>query len=101
MARSIDAEIVDLIKSSYERAQEIILSNRAAFDKLVQTLLEKEVVEAPEIDAILGLKPAVQEEPPQEKEASSSGKPAQDEPQEEQPKAPKAVQPEAKQAELF
>ena len=100
LARNIDAEIVDLMKSSYERAQEIILTNRAAFDVLVKTLLEKEVVEANEIDAILGLKPAAQETPAP-KGADSAPKPAQDAAQEQQPKAPKAERPEAKQAELF
>lgn len=100
LARNIDAEIVDLMKSSYERAQEIILTNRAAFDVLVKTLLEKEVVEANEIDAILGLKPAAQETPAP-KGADSAPKPAQEAAQEQQPKAPKAERPEAKQAELF
>jgi len=63
LAKVIDEEILNLIRSSYARAKEIISTHRAAFDKLVAVLLEKEVVEAKEIDEILGLKaPEVQEE---------------------------------------
>lgn len=93
LARTIDEEILNLIKSSYARAKEIIVSNRAAFDKLVAALLEKEVVEAAEINDILGLKPAAKED--------ASPEPAAEEPAKEEPKAPKADKPEAKQAELF
>lgn len=93
LARTIDEEILDLIKSSYARAKEIISSHRIAFDKLVETLLAKEVVDAKEIDEILGLKPAAKED--------ASPKPAEQEPVKEEPKAPKAEKPEAQQAELF
>lgn len=97
MARAIDSEIMNLIKSSYQRAKDIITSNRAAFDVLVETLLAKEVVDAKEIDEILGLKPVAQEEP----QAASAREPKAEEPVKEEPKAPKAEKPEAKQAELF
>lgn len=93
LARTIDEEILDLIKSSYARAKEIISSHRVAFDKLVETLLAKEVVDAKEIDEILGLKPAAKED--------ASPKPAEQKPVKEEPKAPKAEKPEAQQAELF
>ncbi len=93
LARTIDEEIMNLIKSSYARAKEIIVSHRAAFDKLVAVLLEKEVVDAAEINDILGLKPAVKEDASPEPETA--------EPAKEEPKAPKDVRPEAKQAELF
>ena len=93
LAREIDAEIMNLIKSSYARAKDIITKNRAAFDKLVERLLEKEVVDAAEIDEILGLKPAATEDAQPQPEA--------EEPVKEEPKAPKAPQPEAQQAELF
>ena len=36
LAREIDEEIMNLIKSSYARAKDIIVKNRAAFDKLVE-----------------------------------------------------------------
>ncbi len=93
LARTIDEEILDLIKSSYARAKEIISSHRVAFDKLVETLLAKEVVDAKEIDEILGLKPVAKED--------ASPKPTEQEPVKEEPKAPKAEKPEAQQAELF
>ena len=93
LAREIDAEIMNLIKSSYARAKDIITKNRAAFDKLVERLLEKEVVDAAEIDEILGLKPAATED--------AQPQPKAEEPVKEEPKAPKAPQPEAQQAELF
>ncbi len=93
LARAIDEEIMNLIKSSYARAKDIINSHRAAFDKLVERLLEKEVVDAAEIDEILGLKPAAEED--------AAPQPAVQEPVKEEPKAPKAEKPEAQQAELF
>ena len=93
LVRTIDEEIMDLIKSSYARAKDIINQNRAAFDKLVERLLEKEVVDAAEIDEILGLKPAANED--------ALPQPAAQEPEKEEPKAPKADKPEAQQAELF
>ena len=93
LARAIDEEIMNLIKSSYARAKDIINSHRAAFDKLVEQLLEKEVVDAAEIDEILGLKPAAEED--------AAPQPAVQEPAKEEPKAPKAEKPEAQQAELF
>ena len=93
LARTIDEEILDLIKSSYARAKEIISSHRVAFDKLVETLLAKEVVDAKEIDEILGLKPVAKED--------ASPKPAEQKPVKEEPKAPKVEKPEAQQAELF
>lgn len=93
LARAIHEEIMNLIKSSYARAKDIINSHRAAFDKLVERLLEKEVVDAAEIDEILGLKPAAEED--------AAPQPAVQEPVKEEPKAPKAEKPEAQQAELF
>ncbi len=92
LARTIDQEILSLINTSYARAKDIIIQHRAAFDKLVAALLEKEVVQASEIDEILGLKPVAQEDVAQ---------PTTLPPVEKEPKAPTAVRPEAKQAELF
>ena len=96
LARTIDEEILNLIRTSYARAKEIITTHRAAFDKLVETLLQKEVVQASEIDEILGLKPAVAEvAQPAETVVAEPIVPK------EQPQAPKTNKPEAKQAELF
>ena len=92
LARTIDEEILNLIHTSYARAKDIIIKHRAAFDKLVATLLEKEVVEANEIDEILGLKPAGQPE-------NVTPAPA-DTVQQVPPASDKAESP-AKQADLF
>ena len=62
LARRIDAEIMDTLQAAYARAKEIISSHRAQFDALVARLMEKEVVEAAEIDEILGLAPQKTEE---------------------------------------
>lgn len=94
LARTIDQEITELVKSSYKRAKEIISSHRAEFDALVERLLEKEVVEAAEIDEILGLKPAVAPAPAA-KEADETPAPA-----EESAKTPVDAEPK-QQAELF
>lgn len=93
LAKTIDEEILNLIKSSYTRAKDIITQNRAAFDKLVETLLEKEVVESNEIDEILGLKPVAKEDAPLE--------PAAEEKPQEETQEPKAEQAEPRQPELF
>ena len=83
LAKAIDEEIMSLIRSSYARAKEIITANRSAFDKLVAVLLEKEVVEADEIDVILGLKPA--EEKTQKEEPHQPVVPQKEEPKEQHP----------------
>ena len=75
LARRIDAEISDTLQNAYARAKEIITSHRAQFDTLIERLLEKEVVEAAEIDEILGLAPAKKEEA--EKVESQPDQPAQ------------------------
>ena len=62
LARRIDQEISDTLQAAYARAKEIIETHRAQFDTLVARLLEKEVVEAAEIDEILGLKPQKEQE---------------------------------------
>jgi len=96
LARTIDEEILNLIRTSYARAKEIITAHRVAFDKLVATLLEKEVVQANEIDEILGLKPAAAEAvPPAQPVVAEPIAPK------ETPKTPKAVEPKVQQADLF
>ena len=92
LARTIDEEILNLIHTSYARAKDIIVQHRAAFDKLVATLLEKEVVEANEIDEILGLKPAGQPE---------EVTPAPAETVQQVPPTPDKAESPAKQADLF
>ena len=79
LAKTIDEEILSLIRSAYARAKEIISTHRRAFDKLVEVLLEKEVVQAQEIDTILGLKaPLMPEEKPAQQNADELAQQAQD-----------------------
>jgi cell division protease FtsH len=52
-ARLIDQEIRTIVTQSYERAKDILLNNMAALHQLAKTLLEKEVLDGHQIDAIL------------------------------------------------
>ncbi len=56
LAREIDNEVSLLVKESYRKAKAILTENRAALEKLIERLLEKEVVDSDEIDEILGFK---------------------------------------------
>ncbi len=69
LARAIDEEVSKLIRDSYQKAKDIIRNHLKEMHTLIDRLLEKEVVEAKEIDEILGLKPAeVKEEKKEEKQ---------------------------------
>ena len=94
LAKVIDEEIMNLIKTSYARAKEIITAHRPAFDKLVSVLLEKEVVEAKEIDEILGLKPA-------QAQQTETAQQAADELAQETTPVAQTEKPKAKQGDLF
>lgn len=98
LAKVIDEEIMNLIKTSYARAKEIITSHREAFDKLVAVLLEKEVVEAKEIDEILGLAPVA---PTVEQSAQDSADELAQETTEQQKEKVAVEKPQATQGDLF
>jgi ATP-dependent Zn protease len=49
----IDIEIKKFISEAHVRVREILSSHRAALEDLAKLLLEKEVVERPEMQAIL------------------------------------------------
>ena len=101
LAKVIDEEIMDLIRTSYARAKEIIVANRVAFDKLVSVLLEKEVVEANEIDEILGLKqPAPQVEQTAQQAADELAQQAKETAQQQEGQ-PVPQQSQAQQGDLF
>lgn len=72
LAREIDNEVSLLVKDSYRKAKNILNENKAALEKLIERLLEKEVVDSDEIDEILGIKKEVKEEP--SKDENTSGK---------------------------
>jgi cell division protease FtsH len=54
-AQVIDEEVHDLIAEQERRAEEILGDNRERLDRLVEALLERETLEAEEIDEVLGL----------------------------------------------
>ncbi len=64
LAREIDSEVSLLVKDSYRKAKDILISNKAELQTLIDRLLEKEVVEAKEINEILHI-----EEPSKEDKA--------------------------------
>ena len=68
LAREIDNEVSLLVKESYRKAKAILTENRAALEKLIERLLEKEVVDSDEIDEILGFK----KEPQTDEKAASA-----------------------------
>ncbi len=58
LAKAIDEEVSMLVKDSYRKASDILKENRKALETLIERLLEKEVVDADEIDEIMGIKKA-------------------------------------------
>jgi cell division protease FtsH len=54
VASKIDAETKKIVESCYQRAKQILETNRDKLDKLAQALIKKEVLEAEEIKKILG-----------------------------------------------
>jgi cell division protease FtsH len=52
-ARSIDAEVKQILTACHEKVKEILAAHRPALEELAQLLLKKEVVERPELQAIL------------------------------------------------
>ncbi len=52
-AVEIDAEIRRIIQQSYQRAKELLTTNLRLLHKIAEQLLEKEVLDGPELDAIV------------------------------------------------
>jgi len=57
IAYAIDQEVRSIIDGCYQKVKEILTTNRDMMEKVAQTLLEKEVIEAAELDEILGIAP--------------------------------------------
>jgi cell division protease FtsH len=55
-AETIDNEVRRLVEEAEKRALALLTKNRKVLEKLAKTLLEKEVVEGYELDALLGIK---------------------------------------------
>jgi len=77
LARAIDEEVSKLVRDSYQKAKDIIKDHLKEIHALVDRLLEKEVVDAKEIDEILGLAPVKTEE----KAAENTKTPAETKPE--------------------
>ena len=79
-ARKIDAEVFRIVDQQYLRAKELILSHRAALDKMAEALLEHETIEGRHVLEILQFgeirSPIVMPLPPKLDEKSSEKKPA-------------------------
>ncbi|HTM44241.1 MAG TPA: ATP-dependent zinc metalloprotease FtsH [Polyangiaceae bacterium] len=52
-ARQIDGEIRSIIDTQYERARQVIIERRAELDRLAHALLERETLDAEEIEAAM------------------------------------------------
>ena len=52
-ARTIDAEVKQILTACHGKVKEILAAHRPALEELAQLLLKKEVVERPELQAIL------------------------------------------------
>ncbi len=59
LAKKIDDEVSAIVKKAYDDAKQILIKDKKALDTLVAKLLEKEVVEAKEIEQILNGKKEV------------------------------------------
>jgi len=79
-ARKIDAEISRIVDTQYARAKEIILSKRAALDKIAAALLQYETIEGKHILEILEFgeirSPVVVEKPTKPEAKGADKKPA-------------------------
>jgi len=69
----IDAEVSNLVKTAYEQAKEIITENSKALVRIAEGLLEREVLDAKEIQALLDNRklPALATSPAQDDEPGS------------------------------
>ena len=84
-AAQIDAEVVEILKGSYDKALELLKENRAVMDKLAEFLIEKETITGKEFMQIFRREKGLPE--PEETEAGTKGQEAEAAPAQEE-KAP-------------
>jgi ATP-dependent Zn protease len=53
-AHLVDTEVKKILSETHEKVTEILVAHRQALEDLGKLLLEKEVVERPQLQAILG-----------------------------------------------
>ena len=56
-AKCIDQEITKIVAESYERAKQLLTHHMDALNNIAAELIEKEVLNAAELDAIIGIRP--------------------------------------------
>ena len=54
-AKRIDQEVTQIVSSSYERAKQLLIDHMDLLNKIASELLEKEVLNTAELDAIVGV----------------------------------------------
>ena len=86
-AEKIDKEISKIIEGQYQRAIELLRSNREKLDQLAQLLLDKEVIFKENVKEIFGPRPWDKEEEVVEAEAPAEEASAPAQPEEESPAA--------------
>lgn len=52
-AATIDDEVRNLVEQAYRRAKEVLVNNRHVLDQIAQVLIEKETIDAEELQSIL------------------------------------------------
>ena len=52
-AATIDLEVSDLVDAAYKRATQVLVDNRAVLDELAEMLVERETVDAEELQELL------------------------------------------------
>ena len=104
-AAEIDAEVVEILKESYDKALSLLRENRELMDKLAEFLIEKETITGKEFMEIFRREKGLPE--PEEKKSGEEDEKsvkeekkeaAQEQPKEEQPAAYQEKQPEISQA---
>ena len=69
-AEKIDREVTKIVTNSYDKAKNILSDNIDVLHKIASKLLEKEVLDAPELDEIIGVKLEEVEETEENPESS-------------------------------
>jgi cell division protease FtsH len=62
-AQAIDAEVRRILDGAHDQARRVLIEHRQVLDTLAERLLEKEVIEADELKAIMGPTPPKSEDP--------------------------------------
>jgi cell division protease FtsH len=74
-AVQIDEEVTRIVQGSYEKAKQLLIEHMDILNKISSELLEKEVLNAAELDAIIGIKRGDGEQPPNVAETDALPKP--------------------------